>query len=403
MVVLAGESAGDGDGRLTVAAVFREFWAGYCERYRPTAGQRRVAADIMACRTATLGGQVAACDRCGVEHFFYYSCRNRHCPQCQGLAKAQWLAQRQRELLPIPYFHTVFTLDHVWNGLLYANQRVLYSLLFALVSQLLKEYGQRYLGGEIGVLVVLHTWAQNLEYHVHLHCIVTGGALTAAGQWQAAQKDYLFPVVALSADFRQRFCAGLRRLYRAGRLDLPAAWEAATFATNLQTSQAKKWEVYIKPPFGGPERVLDYLGGYVNRIAISNHRLVKVAAGQVYFRYRQDEAQAVMHLEGVEFIRRFLGHVLPAGFVRIRYYGLWHPNQRAKLQRCRTQLQLPAALPVVVVRTLAEWVLALTGQVLDRCPACQTGRLVVVRTLPVLRPQLPYRRRRASCALPLVR
>lgn len=386
-----------------VADVVRQFGAAYRAKYALTREEARALRDIEECRTAALGGHVDECEQCGAVHYYWHSCRNRHCPKCQGLAKAQWVAERQAELLPIPYFHVVFTLDHVFNRLMKYNQWVLYSLLIAVASRLLKEYGERYLGGEIGFLVVLHTWGQKLDYHVHLHCIVMGGALTKAGAWRQADESFLFPIVELSAAFRDAFCAGVSELQRTGQLRFvgdAVEWaDPAVLAAKLAESRAKKWEVYAKPPFGGPEKVLKYLGGYVNRIAISNRRLVEVNEAEVRFTYRDyQDADKVkeLTLTGEEFLRRFVQHVLPAGFVRIRYYGLWHPCQRRKLAQCRRLLGLTSALPEVVERSVEEWLLALRGVDITRCPTCGEGPLRRIGEVAALRPRCRHRQLRLS-------
>jgi hypothetical protein len=326
------------------------------------------------------------------------------------------LEQRRAELLPIPYFHIVFTVDHLFNPLVRVNQAAVYNLLFQAASETLREFGQRYLGGEIGVIAVLHTWGQTLSEHLHLHpglpragCIVTGGALSADGQWQASQADFLFPVLPLSAAFRDRFCVGLQRLYAEGKLQCVGACASLAdgegFVRLVAESQAKDWEVYAKPPFGGAEVVLDYpstgsgqaLGHYVNRIAISNQRIVGIEGGQVRFTYR-DYADGgrvkVMSLDALEFIRRFLLHVLPAGFVRIRYYGLWHPCQRDKLRRCRELLGLTPDLPEMTVRNFEALLVELSGVDLTLCPVCGVGRMRRVQEIQPLRPRLAHRRPR---------
>ena len=214
------------------------------------------------------------CDACDEVHYRNHSCRNRHCPQCGGQARSEWLLRRSEELLPVPYFHLVFTIDHQWNPLMLMNQRLCYDLLYATVNQLLKEYGERYLGGEVGFIGVLHTWGQQLGYHVHLHCIIVGGAMTTEGDFVKSREAWLFPVKELSAAFRERYCQGLVKLYEAGKLRFGSGCEnGAVFTQKLVASMAKGWAVYIKPPFGRPERVLEYLSGYVNRIAISNRYL----------------------------------------------------------------------------------------------------------------------------------
>ena len=361
-----------------------------------TAQQRRVVQDIIDCRSGALGGHIEQCDRCGEVQYRHHSCRNRHCPQCEGGARAEWLLARGAELLPVPYYHGVFTVDHIWNEVMRWNQPVCYDLLYRVVNALLKEYGQCYLGGEVGFIGVLHTWGQQLSYHVHLHCIILGGVLRADGVFVASGERQLFPVVALAADFRQRFCDGMAALYRSGKLQLPAEWlEADFFAAQQSVSLDKAWEVYLKPPFGKPARVLEYLAGYVNRIAISNRRIQHVSNDRVTFSYRdyRDEGHVKsMTLPVHEFLRRFLQHVLPAGFVRIRYFGLWHPCQRHKMARMRQQLTKER--PGIEPETLTFWFRSLTQEEKQRCPACGEGSLVCIGEFKGTRRQLPHRQRR---------
>ncbi len=382
---------------LSVNEIFRQYGEAYAQGHRLTAEQGRVIGNLRDCRTGALGGHIERCDQCGEVQYWYHSCRDRHCPQCQGLASGVWLAVRAAELLAIPYFHTVFTVDHAWNPLLLANAAACYELLFATANAVLKEFSQRYLGGETGFVAVLHTWGQQLTYHVHLHCVVMGGALGADGVFRTSREGFLFPVVELSAEFRQRFCVGLLKLCEAGKLHLAgecASWAAEVFAAQVTASLAKDWEVYIKPPFGRPETVLAYLAGYVNRIAISNRRIEAIAEGRVTFSYRdyRDESKVkLLTLDAEEFMRRFLLHVLPAGFVRIRYYGLWHASRRAKLDQCRRQMLAQQAHEG---RDLVNGVSAQPVE-LDptRCPSCGEGKLVRVGEFEGTRRQLPHRRR----------
>jgi len=382
----------------SVNEIFRQYGAEYVQTQRLTAEQRRVIRNLSDCRTGALGGHIDRCDRCGAVQYWYHSCRDRHCPQCQGQANREWLTVRAEELLAIPYFHTVFTVDHGWNPLLLVNPALCYDLLFATAKEVLKEFGQQYLGGETGFVAVLHTWGQQLTYHVHLHCVVMGGALRADGVFTTSRGEFLFPVVELSAEFRRRFCAGLVRLYAAGKLRLAgecASWAAAeVFAAQVAASQAKDWEVYIKPPFGKPETVLAYLAGYVNRIGISNRRIEALAEGRVTFSYRdyRDESKVkFLTLDAEEFMRRFLLHVLPAGFVRIRYYGLWHPCQRAKLAHCRRQVT--SQLGLKDRDSVSQGIVQ--PLVLDptRCLSCGEGKLVRLGEFEGTRRQLPHRRR----------
>jgi len=380
---------------LSVNEILRAYGAEYAEQHGLSAEQRRVIRNLSDCRTMALGGHIEQCEKCAAIHYRYHSCRDRHCPQCGGLARAEWLMSRAEELLPVPYYHAVFTVDHVWNGLLLANQQVCYDLLYATVSQVLKAYGQRYLGGEIGFIGVLHTWGQKLDYHVHLHCIILGGALTADGAFRRSRSDFLFPVVELSADFRDAFCQGMAKLDQAGKLRLGGVWEAeGYFATQLVSSFQKKWEVYLKPPFGKAETVLEYLAGYVNRIALANRRITAVVDDTVTFTYRdyRDDGQVKpLTLPVAEFMRRFLLHVLPAGFVRIRYYGLWHPCQRHKLALIRQQLV--QARPGIDPHSLALFFRPPTAEAQTRCPTCGEGNLVCIGEFEGTRPRLPHRRR----------
>ena len=383
----------------SVNEIFRQYGESYEATHRMTKEQRRVMQDMIDCRSGALGGHVEQCDKCRKVHYRNHSCRNRNCAQCGGSARSEWLLSRSEELLNVPYFHVVFTIDHVWNPLMLVNQQLCYDLLYETVNGLLKEYGQRYLGGEVGFLTVLHTWGQKLNYHVHLHCIMIGGALKADGEFVASQDDWLFPVEELSADFRERYCLGLVKLYEAGKLRFGKDCDhEGIFAQKLVESLAKKWEVYIKPPFGKPETVLEYLSGYVNRIGISNSRILDVSDGKVTFRYRdyRDEGQVKpLTLPVHIFMQRFLLHVLPAGYVRIRYYGLWHPNQRHKLAQCRAQLtkERPGIDTGDFTDTLTLWFKPLSAEEKMRCPFCGEGTLIRIGEFDGVRQQLPHRRR----------
>ena len=386
--------------RYEVAEVFRQYGDAYRSHYPVSHEQRAVMRAIEDCRTAALGGHVDECDACGALRISYNSCRNRHCPKCGALAKAAWLERRCAELLPIEYYHVVFTTDHAINPLARCNPRTVYELLFQSAAATLRAFGDQYLGGEVGVLTVLHTWGQDLGQHIHLHCIVTGGALARDGsRWRSCPRGFLFPVIPLAAAFRDRFCQGLAALAQARRLVFAGACadlaEPARFTQLVAEMQAKAWEVYAKRPLNGPEQVLDYLGRYVQRVAISNHRLLAIDAGQVRFRwrdYRHGSLPKEMALSAEEFIRRFLLHVLPRGFVRIRYYGLLHYRQRAaKLRRCRELLGAPAVPTSVEAPSAATQLLQLTGVDLSRCPLCQVGRMIQQTELSPMRGLRPMR------------
>ena len=375
---------------LEVADIFRQ----YGTAFRRSAGatltreQRRAMQAIENCRTAALGGHREQCDACGHQVIAYNSCRNRHCPKCQALAKAQWLAEREADLLPVEYFHVVFTLPDTLNPLAWQNQKVVYDLLFRTAAETLRTIAAnpKHLGAEIGFLAVLHTWGQTLSYHPHLHCVVPGGGLVPDGtQWRACRPGYFLPVQVLSAHFRQLFLAALRRAFQRQQLNFQGALAplaaAPAFTALLTQAGQKAWVVYAKPPFGGPRQVLDYLGRYTHRVAISNHRLLKCEKGAVTFQwkdYRHGNQARTMTLPAEEFIRRFLLHVLPRGFQRIRQYG-WLSNRerRKKLARCR-QLLGTAALPSETTLLRVDYRVryeALTGASLLQCPVCRVGRM----------------------------
>jgi hypothetical protein len=373
-------SQGDG---YEVADVFRKHLKDYKQGYRLSYEQTRVANAIMRCRTPAMGGVLKSCNNgCGHWEFNYRSCKNRHCPKCGSFEKAQWLEAQKIWLLPIPYFHVVFTIDHVFNPLVWWNQEVMYAHLIKTAAQILKTYGQKYLGGELGFTLVLHTWGQSIQRHLHLHFMVTGGALvrTADGyRWQAAKNNFLFPVEQFSLDFRHAFCAGVQKLWQEGSLNTRDG--NLDVAGMLRKAEATNWEVYIQPPLYGSEKLIDYLGRYVFRIAISNHRILDLNNGLVRFSYfdnREDGKHKQMTLPAVEFIGRFLSHVLPERFVRIRHFGLHHGSCRHKLQQARRLLGLPMQLPVILKLKLLEWLKQILQLESDPrlCPVCKKGILV---------------------------
>ena len=316
----------------------------------------------------------------------YNSCRNRHCPKCQTRTKEQWLAARKADLLPIPYFHVVFTLPHDLNALAQGNPRVLYTLLFRAAADTLLAFGRdpRQLGGTVGITAILHTWGQNLSQHLHLHCLVTGGALARDGtRWTASRASFLFPVRALSRVFRAKYLEGLQRASDMGYLTFadgtaPLAARRG-FADLLGRLRTVDWIVYAKRPFAGPAQVLDYLGRYTHRVALSNDRLVSQDDGVVRFAwkdYADHDRRKVMALAVDEFLRRFLLHVLPRGFMRIRHFGLLANRRRAaSLAQCRQLLAVSASAPTA---TDPEAIHTL----LRRCPVCHVGHWMVVEILP---------------------
>jgi predicted RNA-binding Zn-ribbon protein involved in translation (DUF1610 family) len=377
-----------------LADIIRQYGAVYQQQHPLPLAQQRVLAAIERCRTAALGGHLEQCDQCGYQRPVYNSCRNRHCPKCQGLARAQWLADRQAELLPVGYFHNVFTLPHELNDLLAANPRLLYNLLFHSAAATLQAFAadpQYGLGGQLGFTAVLHTWDQKLLYHVHLHCVIAGGALAWDGSaWLPARHNYLFPVRQLSRAFRQRYVDGLRRAFAQQQLRFPGRLAAlatpASFAALLQPLAAKDWVVYSQPPFGGAAQVLEYLSRYTHRVAFSNRRLRAIADGCVTFSYRDrrdHNRPKELTVSATEFLRRFLLHVTPPGLCRLRHYGfLSNRLKEQQLPRCRTLLDQAEAAAVAVPAPAPALFQGQTGPDTLRCPQCGQGHLVRVKHLP---------------------
>jgi len=343
------------------------------------ASQRKVMRAVSVCRTQELGGHLKQCDTCGFEHPAYNSCRNPHCPKCQSLAKAKWLEKQNSELLPVGYFHLIFTLPHVLNGLILGNRKILLALLFKAVSETLLEFGRSRLGGRIGFITVLHTWDQTLKDHFHLHCLVAGGALSLDhSRWIGARPNFLFPVTALSRVFRGKFLDLLEKNIDRGKI--PAA------DNEIKASRQKSWVVYAKKPFGSPQTVLDYLGRYTHRVALSNDRIVKVENGEVTLSYRDrkdGDRKKTIPLVAHEFIRRFLLHVLPDGFMRVRHFGfLANRSKKQALAQCRRLLKIDPALPQSQKESAKDLLLRITGIDLNRCPSCHNGTMIVVAELP---------------------
>ena len=370
-----------------------------------TGSQRQALSDLARCRTAALGGHVHHCRDCGRDRIAYNSCRNRHCPTCQASARARWLDREAKFLLPVEYFHVVFTLPAGIAERAHANPTAMYELLFAAASATLREVAAnpKRLGASVGVLMVLHTWGQNLHHHPHVHCVVTGGGLScnakgvvdASPKWVSCRPGFFLPVRVLSRVFRAKYRDGLRRLAADGRLTLPERLrDPAAFAVWLVEQCGRDWVVYAKPPFGGPERVLKYLARYTHRVAIGNSRIVDVSDGRVTFRYKDyaDEHRSkVMTLSGVEFLRRFVQHVLPKGFVKVRHYGLLANRDRdARLAVCRRLLtieSLRARLPGTPspVRSERAVVTPAATAFTPACPFCGSER-IECRALPRERP-----------------
>ena len=379
---------------LRVAEVFRVHWREFCATHAVAPHPARVVRHLLLCRTAALGGHRYRCDACGAEVTLYNSCRDRHCPTCQTLRKQQWLEARRAELLPVPYFHVVFTLPHRLNPLVRANRARLFGVLFAAAREVLQAFAadpQWKLQGQLGYVAVLHTWTQKLLLHPHLHCLVPGGAWDARAQrWTSAHRRYLFGKRALAKAFQARFIQRLQALRCAGKLTYagaatalaePAAW-AALIGQLWQTP----WVVYPKATAQNTEQTLDYLARYTHRVAISDHRILRVADGQVTFAWR-DRADGnrlkTETLAAADFIGRFLLHILPAGFAKVRHFGwLAARHKRTTLAAIRATLQVPPPTLPPADEAPAERIRRLTGVDVTRCPLCARGRLTLIVHLP---------------------
>jgi hypothetical protein len=389
---------------LELADILRAYTPAFLDAYDKVTSpeQRRVLRELVRCRTAELGGHVEQCDDCGHQRIAYNSCRNRHCPRCQAAARAEWLDERAAELLPVEYFHVVFTLPSELGPVALQNPRLVYGALFQASAQSLLQLARdpQHLGADIGFLAVLHTWGQNLHLHPHIHCVVPGGGISPGGdRWMCCRPGFFLPVRPLARLFRGKFLAMLQRGYDRGLLGFHGQQQnladPQAFHALMQACWQTEWVVYAKPPFGGPAQVLKYLARYTHRVAISNSRLVKVEEDQVFFRwkdYAQGNQQKVMALQAVEFVRRFLLHVVPSGFVRIRHYGLQANRVRAaNLARCRALLGVgqgsgtgPTAAPQEPQPSNPVDAAERT-----RCPVCGQGHMVIVGKVDPVRRDVP--------------
>lgn len=381
---------------MELANVFHMHRESYCKNNKLSPEQHKVINAICNCRTSILGGHIEQCDHCDNIHISYNSCRNRHCPKCQSLKTAKWLEDRQKELLPVPYFHVVFTLPHELNNLVLYNKSGLYSLLMQSVWETIKTLGKdkKRLNGLMGMMAILHTWGQNLLSHNHVHCIVPGGALVNKDnkyKWRSSKSNYLFPVKVMSKIFRGIFVSGLRALYDANKIKIPNDPDLKTslnikknFESLLSNLMKKEWVVYSKKPFAGPKKLLDYLGRYVNKIAIANGRILSCDEKSVRFKYRDysdDNKVKVMGLKPEEFIRRFLSHVVPTGFMRVRFFGFLASSCKSKnITEIRKLLSYEPTEEEQKkdVRTL---MLELTGDDITLCPVCKKGHFYKIQTL----------------------
>lgn len=374
-----------------VAEVFRSGWREYSGSHSVPARLAQVVRHILTCRTAALGGHLHRCDTCGAEVPLYNSCRDRHCPTCQTLRKQRWLEQRRVEVLPVPYFHVVFTLPHALNPLIAANRTLLLGELFGTVNWVLQHFAadpQWKLRGQIGFIAVLHTWTQRLMAHYHLHCLVAGGAWNEKERtWRSAHARYLFSKDALAACFRARFMRRLGSLHTRGKLHFegdPAAWIAL-----IQRLHQTKWIVYPKATAKNPEQALDYLGRYTHRVAISDHRILNVQDNEVTFAWRDrsdDNRNKTLTIPVADFIGRFLLHVLPRGFQKVRAYGWLSPrNKKASLASIRANLGAAAPPATPDDESPVERILRLTGIDVTLCPHCKQGHLDYIGQLPPAR------------------
>jgi hypothetical protein len=380
--------------RLELADVFRAHQTDFlaCWGHILSPQQKKALRDIRDCRSAALGGRLQECEQCGHRLFLFNSCRNRNCPKCQASVRAQWLADRETELLPVEYFHVVFTVPPQIASMALQNARTIYGIFFRAVSETLLTIAAdpKRLGAAIGFLAVLHTWGQNLHVHPHIHCVVPGGGLSPdQSRWISCRKSFFLPVKVLSRFFRKRFLIHLCRAFQQGKLQFrgsleslsePAAFEALCF----QAGQTE-WIVYAKPPFGGPAQVLKYLARYTHRVAISNRRLLAMADGRVTFEWKDYAASGeskTMTLEAVEFIRRFLLHVLPSGFVHIRHFGfLANRKRKEKLALSRALLSDRRMLTAAGTDSPRNRISIPDEQLARRCPVCKTGHLIVIQVL----------------------
>jgi predicted Zn-ribbon and HTH transcriptional regulator len=383
-------------GQLEVADVFRLYGEKYRRSNSISYEQIKAMHHIEICRSAELGGHIEQCNQCDFERIAYNSCRDRHCPKCQSMTKEQWLNNRKAELLPCGYFHFVFTLPHELNPIILCNKRLCLKILFTAVNQTLQAFAkdpQWRLEGQLGFIAVLHTWSQTLMDHFHLHCLIPTGVLSfAKDKWIPAHESFLFRIDSVAKEFRKRYLQNLEATYLKNELIFPgntARFEPKQeFGQLIKKLSKLKWIAYAKAPFAGPQQVLEYLGRYTHRVAISNNRIVSIDNDKLTFTYRDREKNneiRQMSLDVDEFIRRFLLHILPKGFVKIRYLGfLSHTNKKQAVALLRKLINPDALMPEKIKETIAEMMLRLTGNDITCCPQCKRGKMTIVRKLPRL-------------------
>jgi len=371
----------------TVQEIFRKFYVEYKETYKPSTQQAKAAEDIINCRTEALGGHIHECEDCGYRTIQYNSCRNRHCSLCQGVAKAVWIDKRSNDVLNAPYFHVVFTMPVSLQPLIYQNQELLYNLMYKCVSQTLTKLSEdeRHLGAQIGFFSLLHTWGQDLHYHPHIHVVVMAGGLTKLNQWKSTAKKFFIPVKKLSKMFRGKFLYYLKQYYNEELIefygDTQKYKEPKEFQALLDQAYGECWYSYTQKTFSGPLAVIKYLGRYTNKIAISNTRIISIDERTVTISikdYKDGNKTKTLTMDGIEFIRRFLMHILPKGFVKVRYYGLLaNRNKKTKLELCRKLTLSPLFKPKFEGLTTIETLCIIVGRDILLCPICKKSRLKV--------------------------
>lgn len=375
--------------KVTVNEIFRQFSTHYMTKYRTTEYEKKIIRAICECRTEALGGRIEECDYCKDQVILYNSCRNRHCPQCQFMKKEQWVLDKKAEVLPFQYFHVVFTIPHDFNQLIYRNKKRLYLFLFEMVKKTLMEVtgDAKYFGADIGYFAILHTWGQKLDFHPHIHCVVPGGGYDPEKKrWKDASKDYLVPKDVLKPKFKYNFVSGLRKLYNEGSLNVRGTVyeDEKVFKKMTEKAYDRKWVIYLKETFKNPGSVIGYLSRYTHKIAISNYRIKKVKDGHVYFTYRNYKKgnKIEMHrMEVLKFMRRFMMHVVPKRFVRIRYYGLLsHRNKKKAIEECYGYYELKR-VEKKAAGSWADLYLQLTGVDLRQCRTCNKGTMVIIKTI----------------------
>lgn len=376
---------------ITLQEVFNKFYGQFEQKYRPSPVQAKAAHDIMQCRTHALGGHIYECEECGHSIILYNSCRNRHCNLCQNLPRTVWVDKRTEDILNAPYFHVVFTVPKKLHSIIYQNQRQLYALMYKAVSESLSELAQdpKYIGAQVGFMSMIHTWAQDLNYHPYIHTVVLAGGLTDANKWAESSKKFFIPVKVLAKKFRGKFLYYLRQYYSEGLLyfygNEKEYENPALFDNLVDRCYRKDWYTYTKKTFSGPLAVIKYLGRYTHRVGISNERIISMNEETVTISVKDRKngnRQKTVTLKGVEFVRRFLTHILPKGFVKIRYFGLLsNRNKNTKLVLCRQLTGSPKYIPKFEGLKTAEILSIVTGKDISLCPCCNRGRMRIVRTI----------------------